>query len=224
LRILLNTKEIEWRAVHRQGLGVTQQGFHLSLQPSTYPPQFEDPFLTVPCLRTDGCDLINLPREHGSCLSSAVPVGPQYAKQNMAVELSVLVATGPAGHWAVDMYDYSTDTWTEVGVLASAGDSWTLVSLAVPGSDLTVYVVATEWGDQMLVRVYNKNPGGQLVRFCSYKPSVFLANKERCSLLYRVSSEALSILVLIPRYAFVKFSSGVQSPEDLHTVSSCPHL
>lgn len=83
----------------------------------------------------------------------------------MAVELSVLVATGPVGHWAVDMYDYFADTWTRIGVLASAGDSWTLVSLAVPGSDLIV--AETNFGDQMLVRVYNKNPGSQLVRFCS---------------------------------------------------------
>eukprot|EP00903_Cladosiphon_okamuranus_P020129 g18483.t1 len=84
---------------------------------------------------------------------------------NMAVELSVLVAEGPAGHWAVDMYDYSTNTWTGVGVLASAGDSWSLVSLAVPGSDLTVYVVATQWGDQMLARVYNNDSSDQLVAY-----------------------------------------------------------
>lgn len=78
----------------------------------------------------------------------------------------MLVATGSAGSWTVDIFNRSADTWTNIGDLSSAGDDWTLVSLVVTGSDLTVYV-DTEFGSEILVRVYNRNPGTGLVRFCN---------------------------------------------------------
>eukprot|EP00752_Nemacystus_decipiens_P018377 g16486.t1 len=99
------------------------------------------------------------------CSAPSLVVGG--TAKSMTVQLAVRVATGPAGHWAVDMYDRSTNTWTRVGILSSAGDSWTLISLAVPGDDLTNYLDVDN-GNQVLIRVYNKNPGRQLVAYIDF--------------------------------------------------------
>ena len=78
------------------------------------------------------------------------------------MELSALVPDGTGGNWLVDIFDRSTDTWTNIGDLSSAGDDWTLVSLTLEGSDLTIYLDA-DFGNEMLVRVIT-NSGTEQVR------------------------------------------------------------
>eukprot|EP00752_Nemacystus_decipiens_P006046 g5457.t1 len=85
----------------------------------------------------------------------------------LTVELSALVTTGSSSSWAVDIFDRSTDTWTNIGDLSSVGDDWTLVLLTVTGSDLTIYLDA-EFGNEMLVRVLNRNPGTELVGYIDF--------------------------------------------------------
>ena len=106
-----------------------------------------------------------------SCLPVSRP--PRFdfgrATKSMTVELSALVAGGSGANWLVDMYDRSTDNWTNIGDLSSAGDDWTPVSLTLQGSDLTIYL-DTNFDNEMLVRVYTSNPGGVQVISLVPKP------------------------------------------------------
>ena len=90
------------------------------------------------------------------------------------MELSALVPDGTGGNWLVDIFDRSTDTWTNIGDLSSAGDDWTLVSLTLQGSDLTIYLDAN-FGNEMLVRVITNSRteqvrGGLVPGACAVYP------------------------------------------------------
>lgn len=86
----------------------------------------------------------------------------------MSVDLSVLVATGSSGDWLVDLFDRSTETWTVIGDLSSAGDDWTSVPLTVTSSDVTNYPDAN-FDNEILVRVISNSPGSEQVRICNNK-------------------------------------------------------
>ena len=80
------------------------------------------------------------------------------------MELSALVPDGSGSNWLVDIFDRSTDTWTAMGDLSSAGDDWTLVPLTITSSDLTIYLDA-EFDNEMLVRAISNTPGTEQVSF-----------------------------------------------------------